>query len=184
MLGLEAEPKAMFVLLAPFTHVCTVEEIARIELYAGLGRQHFHNTAARFLIGSGCQAKRVRSLVQNPVVIVPSPVLELIVRIINTGTDCSCSCEIHRRPFHAFQLASRDEARLDRRESAGIDEELVIDDTSVSCSSQIEIDGSKCIPSYMEKRIKIKYFFEKYLKRANQRANLIFISFLLSFYSG
>src|SRR5512140_306747 len=125
MLRLQAETEALLVLLSPFANTCAIEEVARVKLNPRLCRVDIHYATAGFFV-DGCRKREfVTLLIEDPVVIVSQPELQLLIRVVDPCTDRSWSSEIHRSPLHIPQFARRDERRIDWRKLVGVDREIV-----------------------------------------------------------
>ena len=104
------KPDRLAYTLPPLPGKRPVQEVARVELNAGFGGQHFHHPPGLRLVDSRREGQRASAAGQNEVVIVAAAELELLVVLVDPGADGRRLAEIERRPFHAAQLAGRDQS--------------------------------------------------------------------------
>src|SRR5579859_6376135 len=106
MLRLQAERIALFVNLAALPVRGPVQKIPRVKLDARLRRQHFQDAPALRIARHSRQLnpRKSRLTIQNPVVIVPPPKFQLLVRSVDSLADRHRVREIKRRVFYIAKL--------------------------------------------------------------------------------
>jgi hypothetical protein len=79
MLRLQTEGIPTVVDLAVSAGHTAVQKIAGVELHSRLIGQHFQHAACRWLVGLGSQLNFLPSVVEHPILVVPTRQLELLV---------------------------------------------------------------------------------------------------------
>src|SRR5215211_4066779 len=140
VLGLQGEAVALAVGAAAGPDHGAVEEVARVELDAGLiGQDLQHPTTARVL-QPGRQLQPGAAPVQHPVVVVAAAELQLLEAVVTDPlTDPGRAGEVHRRPGDRVDGPGGDEGRVDGREVAGPQEQLVVVDVARALTGQVPV---------------------------------------------
>ena len=100
MLGLQGEAVALAVHPPAGADERAVEEVAGVELDAGLGGEHLEGAAAVGVLGAGGEEQLavVQLAVEHPVVVVAAPDHELLERgVADAVADRRRRAEVHRR---------------------------------------------------------------------------------------
>jgi hypothetical protein len=97
----------------------SVEQVARIELNSRLSRPHGQRSTAPRIGQHRRVTQRARRAVDDPVVIVPAAVPQLLVDRIDACANHGGGPEIEWRVRHRRNVAGRDESLVHRRVMAG-----------------------------------------------------------------
>src|SRR5438477_13176031 len=107
MLRLQTQPGSMAIDTSSLACNRTVQEVSRIELKAWFGRRDLERPST-LRIGQPRGWLQARaSAIENPVVIVSAPVLQLHVVHRDARADCRRLAEVERRPLHGREFAGR-----------------------------------------------------------------------------
>ena len=136
LLGLQNQAAAELERFAILSEVGTVEEVATVELEAGLVGQHFQEAPRPGLIDRADEFHAVGLLVDTPIVVVPAGIAKLVEVVIDPLPDGMRLPEIHRRAHDRSHFAGRNALRIDRNEMAGLDIDFMTQDGSLAFSSR------------------------------------------------
>ena len=137
MLRLKAETFPALIPPAAFAAEFAVQKITRVKLGAGLGSPNFQGSTARRFLDDGSQSQGAGGMVQNPIMIIPGPELDLLVVAINPLANRQWLAKIQRGAPNRSQFPGGYQSAVDRRKSVGIDLDDVVED--VALGRQIEI---------------------------------------------
>src|SRR5580698_7062405 len=120
MLRLQAESPMLCVGDAVTPDEAAIEEVAGIELDAGLRGFDRQLAAAHRISNDRCKAQNSRLAVQHPVEVISLAALQLLVVGVNTRADYLGLAEIHRRAGHRREFARRNQSRVNRGVAVGV----------------------------------------------------------------
>src|SRR2546428_1441452 len=127
------------VALASLADDRAVEGVPRVELEAGLRRQHLEDPSG-YRSDERRRGDQAGALaIEDPVVIVAAREGELFVARADARADRRRLPEVHRRPRDSAQLAGRDETGADGREAARAQGKAVAE--NVVSAVEIEVAG-------------------------------------------
>src|SRR6185437_7742467 len=132
MLRLQAEAIPQRILRTRPALERAVEEVARVELHARLRRFDAQHAAASRVIYLCRGVKYTHLSAQNPVMVVTTPELQLLVVRIDALANYVRAREVERRSRDRGKLPRRNQRRVHRRELIGIDRELFIQNRPAS----------------------------------------------------
>src|SRR5262249_16835884 len=151
VLRLEAETGAVTIDVAALALDRAVEEIARVELQAWLGRRDLHRTPALRIRQSRRELEAGSLPFQHPVVIVALAVLELLIAVLDARADDGRPTEVERRAADVRELTPRNQRVVDGRVEVRVDQELLPEDIPRSLARHVpvrvlsEIDGCRLV---------------------------------------
>src|ERR1051326_9129640 len=108
MLRFHAESTPRMVNPTAFARDFTVEKVPGIKLHPRLGGEHLENPSGGWLVNARHQTKFAWPLVDDPILIVASGELELLVILIDAGPNRGWLSEIEWRALDWLEFASRD----------------------------------------------------------------------------
>src|SRR4051812_20939727 len=127
MLGFQAECGSFLIRKAAFSELGAVEEIARVELDAGLGSEDFEDAATDGFADFCGWGERATIAIENEIVIVTDAVAELLVIVIDARANGAGGGEIERRIGDRLNLSSGNEQVINRRIAIGVDHNFMIE---------------------------------------------------------
>src|SRR2546427_663919 len=141
VLGLQAEPASQAVDLASLADDRAVEGVPRVELEAGLCRQHLEDPSG-YRSDERRRGDQAGALaIEDPVVIVAAREGELLVACADARADRRRLPEVHRRPRDSAQLAGRDETGADGREAARAQGKAVAENVVSAVEIEVAVVG-------------------------------------------
>ena len=126
MLGFQAEATPMMIDVTGFAGDIVFHKITGIKLYAGLGGIDFQRSTGFPFTGPGGQTASVRTLVQDPVVIVALGDYQLLIVQVNSVSNSHGLGKVERSVFYGSQFAGGDQRSVDRTKPIGIDHQLMV----------------------------------------------------------
>src|SRR5689334_10398444 len=117
----------------------TIEEIARIELDAGLVGMYLEITAGIRVFGSGGYRRKIAGMVQHKIMVVASAELKLLVILIDAGAYFRRLPEIERRFCHWLNFSRRNQSAVHRSEAVCVEHEFFVQDGAAARAAQIEV---------------------------------------------
>src|SRR5215475_5236747 len=148
MLCLEAEAVTSVVGLAGFA-LHFSEKVSDVKLNARFGRPDFHYSARR-RFGDFSRLTQYSGLaVDDEVVVVALAEFQLLFVLVDARADRRRPREIEGRAFDASQLTGRDQGRIDRRETLGVERHLMVQDVAAALPREVEI----CMVGQVDHRI-------------------------------
>src|SRR4051812_38053288 len=141
VLGLEGEGVALAVGLVANAEEGAVEEVAAVELGAGLVGVHLDRAAVLGLPEAGGEPETVvvRPAAEHEVVVVAAADDQLRVIVPEPGADRGRFGEVERRTGDRSDLPGRDQAGVDRGVLGGIQLQHVAVDVAVALTEQVEV---------------------------------------------
>src|SRR4029450_6950261 len=131
VLGLEGEAVALAVGPAAGADDGAVEEVAGVELDAGLDGQDLEHPPAPRVLQPGRQLQPGAVPVEHPVVVVAAAELQLLEAVVADAlADPGRPGEVHRRAGHRVDGPGGDQGVADRRVVAGLEQQLVVVDVA------------------------------------------------------
>ena len=137
VLGLQAEPEVLLVGDAGLAGDRAVQEVARVELHAGLGGQHVHDAAAAGLAHRRRHRQHAAAVVQHVVVVVAHR--RRARHLADARPDGREAREVHHRAAHRRDLAGRDQRVVHRREPVRHQHQFVAEDVALPVAGQVEV---------------------------------------------
>ena len=116
-----------------------IQEVSSVELNAWLGAPNFHVSTALWLVSRRNLSKRSHRSLQNPVVIVSTAVLDLLVVGIDSVADPGQLVEVEWCALDMHHLAGWDQRLIDRSDVTRHDLHLRVKDRSALTTTQIPI---------------------------------------------
>src|SRR5579862_4389426 len=104
MLRFHAKPVAELVNPAALAGEGPIQKVAGVELQARFSGEDFQNTAAGRFSDAGQERQFAEPFVEDPVVIVALPELELFIVLVNAGADGGRLAEVERSAFDAAEV--------------------------------------------------------------------------------
>ena len=139
MLRLQAKGSALLVGVSTLPDDGSIEKIAGIELNCRFGRKDFHHSPAVGLAYPGGQRQALVFAVDYKGVIVSTPQLQLLIIVIDARADGRGPSEIQGRALDRAQFSGRNQGRVNRRETVGVDHELVPQNVAAAFAGQVEV---------------------------------------------
>src|SRR6478672_6179312 len=140
VMRLEGQSVAVLVDVPALSYGGAVEEVAGIELHAGLGGVDVERTSrGRLHDVRGTYEASLVSAVDDPGVIVAAAVLQLDVVGVDACADWRWCAEIERGLRDLHQLAGGDERRVHRDDLAGGDGEHVAEDVARAVAGEVPV---------------------------------------------
>ncbi len=141
VLGLEGERVALPVGVTARADERAVEEVARVELGARLGRPGLQHAAGGRIGDRRDQLQRgvTRRAIEHEVVVVALPDHDLLVGVADPRADRRRRREVERRPRDRSDHAGRDQRGVDRRVVVGLEPEDVILDRAGALTAEVEV---------------------------------------------
>src|ERR1700682_2327454 len=112
MLRLQAEPGAKPIHLAALSTDGAVQEIACVELDAGLGGKHLEHAPADRFFHARREPERAPARVQHPIVVVSFSQLQLLVSLLDSRPNWSGLAEIEGCSRYSAKFSERNQARI------------------------------------------------------------------------
>src|SRR5215211_4770989 len=140
VLGLQGETVALPVGAAAGPDHGAVEEVARVELDAGLVGEDLQHPPAARVLQPGRQLQPGAAPVEHPVVVVAAADLELLEAVVTDAlADPGRTGEVHRRAGHRVDGPRGDQGGVDRGVAAGPQEQLVVVDVARALTGQVPV---------------------------------------------
>src|SRR5215218_10830360 len=140
VLGLQGETVALPVGAAAGPDHGAVEEVARVELDAGLVGEDLQYPPAARVLQPGRQLQPGAAPVEHPVVVVAAADLELLEAVVTDPlTDPGRTGEVHRRAGHRVDGPRGDQGGVDRGVAAGPQAQLVVVDVARALTGQVPV---------------------------------------------
>jgi integrase len=139
VLGLQAESKALLVDVSLLARYGSIQEVAGIELHSWLRRVDLHHSPGPRLAHPRREHRIGTGSIDHEVVVVSMGHHELLVLLVNAGTDHYGFGEIHRSVLHGTKFTRGNESFVQRRETVSVDCEFVPKNIAPAFSGQIEV---------------------------------------------
>ena len=140
MLSFQAETSPLFVQYATFASESAIEEVSRIDLNTRLVGQHTQDAStAGFVNFRGQDQGAVAFPVGNPIVVVTSCQLQLLIVGGNSRAHRRSLSEIQGRALHAANFSRGDEVGIHRSEIAGMNGDLVPENIAFALTGKVEV---------------------------------------------
>src|SRR5215213_5561525 len=140
VLGLQSQAVALAVGAAAGPDQGAVEEVARVELDAGLVGEDLQYPPAARVLQPGRQLQPGAAPVEHPVVVVAAADLELLEAVVTDAlADPGRTGEVHRRAGHRVDGPGGDQGGVDRGVAAGPQAQLVVVDVARALTGQVPV---------------------------------------------
>src|SRR5215212_2361860 len=140
VLGLQGQAVALAVGAAAGPDQGPVEEVAGVELDAGLVGEDLQHPPAARVLQPGRQLQPGAAPVEHPVVVVAAADLELLEAVVADAlADPGRAGEVHRRAGHRVDRPGGDQGGVDRGVVAGPQEQLVVVDVARALTGQVPV---------------------------------------------
>lgn len=131
VLGLEAKTRTFGIGHPIFANDCAVEKVAAVELYTRLRCGYLHDSARLWIVYCGDLMERTIPIVNDPIVVVSSAIMQLFIVSIDIFTHSCWRGEVHWCLSDGANYTRGDQASINGGEVGRFEYEFVVEDVVV-----------------------------------------------------